>query len=95
MSEAEQNGLKLKLWLVFSEKKKMAYFVLQSAMQDGQYIACIAKEGEAGCYTTDWLWGADFALAEECAKKKNEQLGLSESEVQKIICSSMFAKEGE
>ncbi|MDD5547050.1 MAG: hypothetical protein PHO67_07870 [Candidatus Omnitrophica bacterium] len=69
---------------------RMAFFVMETRMNcKGEYIALIAIEGERGFYTTDWYWGKDFALAEECAKERNARLGLTEKEAAKIVCSTM------
>src|ERR1051325_9207603 len=59
-------------------KGESCYFVMQTEQDaDGKYIALIAKEGESGYYRTDWLWGADFALAQQCADEMNERMGIN------------------
>jgi hypothetical protein len=71
--------------------KKVAYYVSPSITNEqGEFIPVIVKEGEKGYFKTNWNWGKDLAIAEECAKEKNERLGLSNEEVQKLVCQSMF-----
>lgn len=55
----------------------------------GEYIALIAVEGERGFYKTDWYWGKDFNLAQECADERNARLGLSKKEAAMIQGSTM------
>ena len=70
--------------------QKVAYFVQRTQTDvNGEYIACIAKEGEKGYFLTDWTWGKDYAIAEQCANEKNAKMGLSEFDALKIICSTM------
>ena len=68
----------------------IAYFINDFATAtDGGFIPCIAVRGEKGYNLTDWNWGTDKELAEKCADKKNEALGLSNDDVMEIICSTM------
>ena len=70
--------------------QRMVYFIQETVRtSEGGYIPCIAKEGETGYYPTDWDWGTDLELAEQCAKKKNERMGISEDEAFKIILGTM------
>ncbi len=69
---------------------RIAFFVLQTEKAaNGEYIPCIAKEGEQGYYRTNWTWGRDFEYAEILAKDKNKFLGLSEKDALLIILSTM------
>ncbi|MHC4616439.1 MAG: hypothetical protein ACYTEQ_01665 [Planctomycetota bacterium] len=71
------------------EENRCAYFVLETQKQDGEYMALIAKENRKGFYKTDWLWGADMDVAEQCAADKNKAMGLTEAEAARIVCSTM------
>jgi len=69
---------------------KVAYFIQPTLKtDDGQYIPCIAKEGVSGYFVTDWAWGNDIDQAEACAREKNERLGISEEEAQRLVLQSM------
>jgi hypothetical protein len=70
--------------------KRIAFFVSEVRVNGkGEYNALIAVEGESGFYPTEWFWGADFKLAEECADDRNKRLGLSREDAAKIVCSTM------
>ena len=70
---------------------RVCYYILETeTASDGQYIPCIVKEGVKGYFRTDWLWGTDIEIARQCAKEKNEGLGLSAKDVDKMVCASMF-----
>ena len=69
---------------------KTAYVIMETVTRNGEFVPCIVKEGETGYYTTDWLWGSDIEFARECAKDKNEMLGLSEDDVKRLVHLSMF-----
>lgn len=78
-------GIKLNLG-----KRKAAYFVLESQTNEaGEYNALLAVEGETGYYKTDWFWGKDVEEAELIARWKNEAMGISVEEAQKILLQSM------
>lgn len=71
-------------------EQRVAYFVKESITnENGEYIPCIAKENEQGYYKTDWTWGTNFEIAEECANDKNEMLGLSRNDINDIIASTL------
>jgi len=61
------------------------------------YMACVVVENEAGYHRTGkpdtepWYWGHDLAAAEEVARKKNHDMGLTDDDVMRIIASSMTA----
>ena len=70
---------------------KRVYFLMESQRdENGELIVCIAIEGESGYYKTDWRWGKDIDWAEEVARKKNADMGISEEEANKIMLSTMF-----
>lgn len=75
-------------------EKRIAYFIMPTAVDEktGQFIPCIAVEGEKGYHKTDFLWGTDIDIAEECAKEKNEAMGISEKEATLIVLSTMGGK---
>ncbi len=81
---------------LISEGRKFVYFINESVTnRNGEYIPCIAIEGVSGYYRTDWYWGKDLKLAEECAEGKNEIRGISREEAIKIVFSTMsFGKGG-
>lgn len=67
------------------------YVILETVRDtDGGYIPCIVKDGETGYYKTDWNWGTDLDIAEELADEKNEAMGFSAEEVDRIVMDSMF-----
>jgi len=69
---------------------KTAYFINQTVVNEkGEYIPCIAKEGETGYYKTDWAWGRDLKVAEQIADEKNEGMGLTKKEAMTIVLRSM------
>ena len=70
---------------------RSVYFLMESQRdENGELIVCIAIEGESGYYKTDWRWGKDIDWAEEVARKKNADMGISEEEANKIMLSTMF-----
>ena len=69
---------------------RRAYFILEPIKnKDGEYIPCIVTEGERGYHMTDWHWGTDIDIAEQCCEDKNKLLGITEEEAMKIVFSSM------
>lgn len=70
---------------------RVCYYIMETETRDGQYIPCIVTENKAGFQHTDWLWGKDLELARKCAADKNEALGLTPEDVDKIITSSFRA----
>ena len=71
---------------------KSCYFILETVKdEDGGYVPCIAVEDEPGYYRTDWNWGTDKDLAEQCVDQKNEALGINPREAFAIVLSSMAA----
>ncbi len=75
--------------------KRRCYFIQHTVKDEkGNYIPCIAIEGESGFYKTDWQWGNDYELANDTAKLMNSKLGISEQDALEIVLSSMFAKKG-
>lgn len=72
---------------------RVCYFVMETQVNDkGEYNALIAVEGEQGYHKTDWYWGKDFALAEQCADEKNAEGGMSKDDAWKIVVSTMRKK---
>ena len=71
-------------------KGKTCYFIMETERDEqGNFIPCIAKEGESGFWRTDWQWGKDKALAQECADDMNEKLGLTKTQAMIIQLRSM------
>lgn len=84
--KCEFNGIAI----TYIPEKRMAYFIQQTVTdKSGQYIPCIAVEGESGYNLTDWTWGKDLDQAEAIADEKNEALGLTKEEAMKIVLSTM------
>lgn len=72
---------------------RMAVFVLPAIRaEDGQFIPCIAKEGEPGYYPTKWRWGRDEVVAMRAADNLNMELGLSPREAIEIVASTLRAQ---
>ncbi len=68
----------------------LCYFVQQTVTdKEGNYIACIAVEGERGYHLTDWTWSKNYKLAETCAEKKNEAMGIDKITAFKIVAHTM------
>ncbi len=63
------------------------YYVRKDIVS-GEFVPCIAVENDHKVHPTDWTWGTDFELAQDCADKKNQRLGLSPSDVIAIIWST-------
>ena len=69
---------------------RTAYFVNQAITNEkGEFIPCIAVEGERGYHKTDWAWGTDFELAQTCAIEMNEKIGINKLEAAKIVTGTM------
>lgn len=70
--------------------KKVAYFINEMERdENGNYIPCIAKEGETGFWKTDWEWGSDLEVAKNLADEANENLGLDKKDAFAIVLQSM------
>ncbi|MCK5607621.1 hypothetical protein KAR91_37400 [Candidatus Pacearchaeota archaeon] len=73
-----------------TEETRTPYFVNEAIANDnGEFIACIAKEGETGYHKTDWTWGKDFEQAQGIADDMNEKMGITRLEAAKIVTSTM------
>lgn len=71
-------------------EKRAVYFIQPTCKSfDGEFIPCIAVEGESGYHKTDWTWGKDIKIAEQCAKEKNESLGFTEKDAMRIVLGTM------
>jgi len=69
-----------------------AYFIQETVRdENGEYIPCIAVDGESGYYLTDWHWSTDRALAEQCCDEKNEAMGITTHDAMLIVLRSMFS----
>ena len=65
--------------------ERLVYFINEAeTTEDGQYIPCIAVEGETGCHRTDWDWGKDLEKARAWANQRNKRMGISLHEATKI-----------
>ena len=71
-------------------KGRRALFILENKTNEqGEYQALIAVENVRGYYKTDWFWGKDFKVAQAIADRRNGLAGLTASDVNLIILSSM------
>lgn len=69
---------------------RAAYFIMETVKnEDGEYVPCIAVEGETGYHRTDWAWGTDIDVARQLADKKNADLGLTVREAYEIVFDTM------
>jgi hypothetical protein len=74
----------------YAQRHDCAYIIQDTVKTvDGEFIPCIAIEGVPGYHKTDWHWGTDRGIAQECANDKNQQLGLSADRVIEITLSSL------
>lgn len=70
--------------------KRTCYFVMETVTdENGNFIPCIAVEGESGYHKTNWQWGKDWKLAQECADDMNKKLGVSKWDAMMIQLSTM------
>lgn len=82
---------------------RMCFFIPADAHIEGRgFRVSIVKEGESGHYPTGvwpndgtqtmpYFWGDDYEKACEIADQQNERLGLSKTDVVRIVASSMAA----
>lgn len=69
---------------------RQVFFVMRTEIsEDGQYIPCIAVEGETGYYKTNWKWGTDFDQAQEWCDERNQKMGISTMEAARIQVATM------
>ncbi len=69
--------------------QRICYAIPETVINEkGEYIPCIVKEGESGYFKTDWSWGKDLKLAQQCADEKNKALEHTPEDVAIIIASS-------
>lgn len=69
---------------------RVVYFIMETERdENGEYIPCIAVEGETGFHRTDWHWGTDLELARECADDKNTALGIDKKTAMQIQLGTM------
>ena len=71
-------------------EQRAPYFVNQAIANDkGEFIPCIAVEGETGYHKTNWTWGKDFDQARKIASDMNEKMGITKLEAAKIVTATM------
>lgn len=69
---------------------RKVYFIMETERTEaGEFIPCIAVEGEKGFYRTDWAWGSDPEVAQEIVDKKNADLGIDSKEAMLIQLGTM------
>lgn len=70
---------------------RLVYLIMETeTTEDGQFIPCIAKEGEKGFYRTDWAWGKDKEQAQRLCDERNQEMGIDRREAAKIQFRTMF-----
>ncbi|VVB60566.1 Uncharacterised protein [uncultured archaeon] len=75
-----------------SIEKKMALIIVDIEKENGEYVACIVKEGEKGYFTTDWRWGTDRQKAQKQADEYNAKMGITKKEAMRLTFQSMEPK---
>jgi hypothetical protein len=77
------------LLATINEESRRCYFIQETVKdEEGEYIPCVAVEGEKGYYKTDWHWGKDRELAEHCCEVKNAGLGVKKMDAYQIVMST-------
>jgi hypothetical protein len=72
-------------------QSRRCYFIQHTVKDsEGNFIPCIAIEGEKGFYKTDWEWGNDYQLAQDIADEMNEKMGINKHDSSLIVLSSML-----
>jgi len=80
----------MKTTIKTNTNKRSVYFMQATVKDDeGNYVPCIAVEGESGYYRTDWEWGPDWEEANEICDEMNERMGYTKLEALKIQLSTM------
>jgi hypothetical protein len=77
--------------LIEGKKRKIAYFIpIQQRTENGWKVG-IAAEDLPHYYGTDWTWNCSHEDAEIMVREVNEERGISEEEVKRIVDSSVLA----
>jgi len=73
------------------EEPRLVFFIMETeTTDDGQYIPCIATEGEKGYARTNWAWGTDKEQAQElCDERNMETYGLTPQDAVRIQLATM------
>ena len=79
--------------------RRWCYFIPAAQYDDNGYIPSIVVEGVAGHFplagngvgSSPWYWGKTLDEAEQTARAKNEELGVSLQAEGNIVMSSMRA----
>lgn len=70
--------------------ERSVYFMQQTVKDNyGNFVPCIAVEGEKGYHRTDWHWGDDWDFANEVCDKKNLEAGYTPKEAMVIQLGTM------
>lgn len=80
-------------------KGRMAFYVNEYMHTPHGYVPAIVFENDPGYYpmmgkgefSQPWYWGHDIAKAKQIAVEANAKLGLTETEADQIVFSSMAA----
>jgi hypothetical protein len=84
-----KGGGAMKKDLAVLDGVRFCFFVMQTQMRNGEYVALVATEGESGYRLTDWTWGSDFTEAEKVADLRNERMGICKRDAIMIQLRSM------
>lgn len=74
-----------------TNKNRVVYFMQRTVTdkRTGQYVPCIAVEGERGYHRTDWQWGHDYEQAEKWCEERNMHMGITPQEALDIVLGTM------
>jgi hypothetical protein len=72
------------------DTRRSVYFVQRTVTdQQGNYIPCIAVEGERGFYRCEYSWTNDYKQCQELCNEKNAVMGYTPQEAMLIQLSTM------
>lgn len=70
-------------------QNRQVYFIQETVKRDGEYICCVANEGETGYHKTDRALGSDKIKAEAFCSNLNQQVGIDQPTAYKIVLGTM------
>lgn len=69
---------------------RIAYFINEMEKdEEGNYITCIATEGESGYWKTDCKYYVDIELARNGVDELNERMGIDKKEAMEIVLHAL------
>lgn len=72
-----------------TEPRRVMFVNEAITTEDGEFIPCIAVEGERGYNKTDWAWGKDYEQAEKWCEERNTEQGIGKIEATRIVLGTM------